>query len=90
MATTTDRVEFRVTSDLKQELEEAASAVGVTVASFVKDAALRTARQTLCERRQLQLDARSWEQFAAAIDRPGRIVPGFADLLRRPSVLGTV
>ncbi len=85
----TDRVEFRVTSDLKQELEEAASAVGVTVAAFVKDAAVRTARQTLREQRQLQLDAESWDRFVAAIDRPGQVVPGFADLLGRPSVLGT-
>jgi len=89
VTTTTDRVEFRVTPDLKQELEEAASAIGVTVAAFVKDAAVRTARQTLREQRQLLLDAQSWDKFAAAIDRPGRVVPGFADLLDHPSILGT-
>lgn len=88
MATITDRVEFRVTPGLKQELEEAASAVGVTVAAFVKDAAVRTARRTLQEQRQLQLDAESWEKFVTAIDRPGQVVPGFAELLARPSLLG--
>lgn len=89
MTTTSDRVEFRVTPDLKQELEEAASAVGVPVAAFVKDAAIRSARQTLREQHQLQLDAEAWNVFSAAVDRPGRVVPGFADLLSRPSLFGT-
>jgi len=83
--TSTERVEFRVSAELKQQLEQAASAVGLTVAAFVKDVALRTARQTIREQQQLQLDAESWDEFRAAVDRPGQVVPRFADLLEAPS-----
>lgn len=61
--------------------------MGVTVASFVKDAALRTARQTLREQRQLQLEAAAWLAFTAAIDRQGQLVPGLTELFDRPSLL---
>ena len=39
------RVEFRMASDLKQEVEEAAALMGATFTSFATDALLERARQ---------------------------------------------
>lgn len=81
-----ERVEFRITPDLKKDLEVASAMLGVTTSAFVKDAALRVARETIHQERQIQLGAEAWEKFTAAVDRPGEYVEGFAELLRRPSV----
>jgi len=86
ISATAERIEFRVSPDLKHQLEQAASATGLTVAAFVKTAALNTARQTLRDQRQLQLDNDSWDKFLAAVAQPGQVAPGLADLLDVPSV----
>jgi len=86
IATSQQRIEFRVSADLKQQLEQAAAAAGLTVAAFVKDVAVRSARQIIREQHQLQLDSESWTKFIAAVDRPGQVVPGLAELLDRPSI----
>ena len=86
MATSTDRVEFRLSSELKEELETASTLLGVTTSAFVKDAAIRAARQTIDEERRIRLGDEAWEKFSAAIDRPGRPVAGLTELLQRPSV----
>lgn len=80
-----ERVEFRVTPDLKQDIEAASAMLGLTTSAFVKDAALRMARETIHQERQLQLGAEAWEKFTAAVDRPGEHIEGFAELLRHPS-----
>lgn len=86
MAISNDRVEFRITAELKEELETASAMRGLTTSAFVKDAAVRAARETIQEERQLLLGAEAWEAFTAEISRPGKYVEGLADLLRRPSV----
>ncbi len=86
MTTTTDRVEFRITAELKEELEAASALLGLSTSAFVKDAALRAARQTISDERQIRLGAEAWEKFTAAVDRPGEYSEGFAELLGRPSV----
>jgi uncharacterized protein (DUF1778 family) len=86
MTKATDRVEFRITPELKDELETASAIRGLTTSAFVKDAALRAARATIQEEHLLLLGADDWEFFTAEISRPGKFVEGFADLLRRPSV----
>ena len=86
ITTSQQRIEFRVSADLKQQLEQAAAAAGLTVAAFVKDVAVRSARQIIREQHQLQLDSESWTKFIAAVDRPGQVVPGLAELLDRPSI----
>ena len=86
MTASNDRVEFRIAGDLKEELETAAAMRGLTTSAFVKDAALRAARETIHEERVLRLGAEDWEMFTAAISRPGKYNEGLAELLRRPSV----
>ncbi|TQL47122.1 uncharacterized protein (DUF1778 family) [Homoserinimonas aerilata] len=85
-AAASERVEFRITPDLKDDIEAASAMLGLTTSAFVKDAALRLARETIHQERQIQLGAEAWEKFTAAVDRPGEYVEGFAELLRRPSV----
>lgn len=84
--TASERVEFRLSPDHKEELETASAMLGLSTSAFVKDAALRTARETIRQDQQIRLGAEAWEKFAAAIDRPGQFSEGFAELLRRPSV----
>lgn len=88
-ATASERIEFRITPDLKEDLEAASAMVGITTSAFVKDAALRAAREIISQERQIQLGAEAWEKFTAAIDRPGEYVDGFAELLRRPSAFAS-
>lgn len=86
MTKATDRVEFRITPELKEELETASAIRGLTTSAFVKDAALRAARATIQEEHLLVLGADDWEFFVAEISRPGKYVEGLADLFRRPSI----
>lgn len=82
----TDRVEFRLPAELKDELERASALLGLTTSAFVKQAAVEAARRTIAEERQIVLGERAWQAFADAVDSPGQISEGFAELLRRPSV----
>lgn len=82
----TDRVEFRLPVELKDELERASALLGLTTSAFVKQAALEAARRTIADERQIVLTDRAWRAFTAAVDRPGQVSGGFAELLRRPSV----
>lgn len=81
-----DRVEFRLSPEHKEELETASALLGLTTSAFVKDAALRTARQTIHQEREVRLGTEAWQRFTDAIDRPGEYSESFAELLRRPSV----
>jgi uncharacterized protein (DUF1778 family) len=85
-ATASERVEFRVSSEFKDELEAASAMLGLSTSAFVKQAALQAARKTVSEERQVALGAEAWQKFTAAVDRPGKVNEGLAELLRRPSV----
>ena len=85
-AQASDRVEFRIPAELKEELETASAMLGLTTSAFVKQAALQAARKTISDERQISLGDEAWQKFTAAIDKPGEFNDGFADLLRRPSV----
>lgn len=84
-ATASDRVELRLSPELKQELETASSLLGITTSAFVKDAAVRAAHHVIEQQRQIRLGDEAWEKFQTAIERPGRPVEGLAELLARPT-----
>jgi len=86
---TSDRVEFRLASQQKSELEAASDALGLTTSAFVKQAALEAARRVLTEERQVRLSEDAWAKFVDAIDKPGDVNKGLADLLTRPSRFST-
>ncbi|MDR1449610.1 MAG: DUF1778 domain-containing protein [Propionibacteriaceae bacterium] len=69
----TDRLQVRVSSDAKRQLEEAASLEGLTVSSFVLQAAQSRAEQVLAERSLIQLTGLQAEAFLAAMARPAEV-----------------
>lgn len=63
--------------------------MGLTTSAFVKQAAIQAARKAVAEERQVVLGAEAWRKFAEAVDKPGEVNEGLADLLRRRSVFDT-
>lgn len=86
---TSDRVEFRLPAQQKGELEAASDALGLTTSAFVKQAALEAARRVLTEERQVRLSEDAWAKFVDAVDKPGTVNVGLAELLSRPSRFST-
>lgn len=64
----TARLNFRLTSDLKQTIEEAAAELGQTVSDFAVSTLVQTARDVLHQRDVTVLSRRDWEIFASLID----------------------
>jgi uncharacterized protein (DUF1778 family) len=85
-ATKSDRIELRLTSEQKLEIERAAALSGRTVTDFSVSVLLREAEEVTRFERELQLSRKAWDAFNAILDRPARQVSGLADLLSRPSV----
>ena len=86
MATVTrsEKLDLRLTTDDKNMLQTAASAVRRSVSEFVLESALARAHETLPDRRSFGLDASQWEAFQAALDSPARPLPRFNRLLNEP------
>ena len=80
------RLELRLTSAQKTEIERAAALTGRTVTDFSVGILVREAEEVIRFERELHLSKKSWDTFNAILDRPARPVSGLADLLARPSV----
>lgn len=85
-ATKSDRLELRLTSDQKSEIEQAAALSGRTVTDFSVSVLVREAEEVIRFERELHLSKKSWDAFNEILDRPAKPVSGLADLLKRPSV----
>ena len=85
-ATKSDRIELRLTSDQKSEIEQAAALSGRTVTDFSVSVLVREAEEVIRFERELHLSKKSWDAFNEILDRPAKPVSGLADLLKRPSV----
>ena len=81
------RLELRVTPDQKRLLEEAASVRERSVTEFVIETASIAAHDVLADRTQFILSPEKWDAFAAALDRPARVLPDLVAFLAEPSVL---
>ena len=88
MATTmkSDRLELRLTSDQKSEIERAAALSGRSVTDFSVSVLVREAEEVIRFERELHLSKKSWDAFNEILDRPAKPLAGLADLLKRPSV----
>ncbi|MGY8770633.1 MAG: type II toxin-antitoxin system TacA family antitoxin [Pirellulales bacterium] len=62
------RINVRLSSDLKQTIEEAAVALGQTVSEFTISTVVREARQVLQDAQMTQLSNRDRDAFLAALD----------------------
>lgn len=62
------RINVRLPSELKQTIEEAASALGQTVSEFAISTVVREARQVLQDARITRLSNRDRDDFLKALD----------------------
>jgi uncharacterized protein (DUF1778 family) len=89
MTTTTrrsEKLDLRLTPQAKRTLNAAATAARQSLSEFVLESALAHAQEILPDRTQFFLNAKQWEAFLAALDRPPRPMPRLRRLLREPSV----
>ncbi|MBF0436598.1 MAG: DUF1778 domain-containing protein [Magnetococcales bacterium] len=64
-----ERIDLRVTTELKSILVRAASLAGMSVSSFLVSAASDRAREILAEHEKITLTPQDWQVFLAALDR---------------------
>lgn len=81
-----DRLELRLTTAQKQEIEQAAALSGRTVTDFSVPLLVREASEVIRVQTSLRISKESWEAFNEILDRPANPVSGLAALLNRPSV----
>lgn len=81
-----DRLEVRLTSEQKSEIERAAAITGRSVSDFSVSALVREAEDVIHADAEIQLSKKSWDAFNDILDRPARPIDGLAQLLSRPSV----
>jgi uncharacterized protein (DUF1778 family) len=62
------RINFRLSSDLKQTIEDAAAEMGQSVSDFAISTLVHTARQILHDQQATRLSARDRKLFAALLD----------------------
>ena len=86
MSTTTtrdDRIDLRISPDLKALLSRAASYSGMSLSSFLVSIAADRAKEVVAEHETLTLTPRDWEAFLAALDDADRPRPRLAAAARR-------
>ena len=78
-----ERIDLRLSTDLKTLLSRAASYSGMSLSSFLVSVAAGRAKEVLAEHETLTLSPRDWEAFLAALDQPDRPRPRLAAAVRR-------
>ena len=82
MAVKTERLEARLTSAQRLEIEQAAALAGESVSSFVVLAALDRAEIVVTERSSTVVPAEYFDRLVASLDEPDE-APGLARAVRR-------
>lgn len=62
------RIDFRLSSDLKKTIEDAAAKMGQSVSDFAISTLVQTARKILHDQQVTQLSERDRERFVAMLD----------------------
>lgn len=70
-----ERIDLRLSEELKTLLARAASYSGMSLSSFLVSSASERAKQVVAERETLTLTARDWRAFLAGLDKPERRRP---------------
>lgn len=84
--TRSEKIDLRVTPDVKQKLYRAAAAARRSVSEFVLEGALSHADETLSDRQHFGLNAEQWAAFMVALDAPTRHHPRLERLLNEPGL----
>ena len=85
-ATKNDRIELRLTSQQKRDIEQAAAISGRSVTDFSVPLLVEEANEVIRHERELRMSASAWDAFNEILDAPAKPLAGLADLLQRPSV----
>jgi len=78
-----ERIDLRISPDLKTLLSRAASYSGMSLSSFLVSTAAIRAKELVAEHEALTLTPRDWEAFLAALDDADRPRPRLEAAARR-------
>jgi uncharacterized protein (DUF1778 family) len=78
-----ERIDIRVSDELKTLLARAASYSGMSLSTFLVSSASERAKELVAERETVTLTARDWRAFLAGLDKPERRRPKLAAAARR-------
>jgi uncharacterized protein (DUF1778 family) len=81
------RIQLRASKREVTTISRAAAHTGVSLSAFILESASERAQRTLADQRHFELNARQWQAFLAALDRPVRKLPRIGKLMRERSVL---
>jgi uncharacterized protein (DUF1778 family) len=83
----TERLNLRVTEDQARLIRRAVKATQANISSFLVESACLRAEEALASQKHFAYDAKQWNAFIAALDRPAQDKPRLRALLNEPSVL---
>ncbi|KHJ67475.1 toxin-antitoxin system, antitoxin component [Pantoea rodasii] len=69
-ATKKERLEFRVSSDMKADIETAAQLTRVSASQFIADSAYERAQAVISEHSRITLTDDAWNAMRLALDNP--------------------
>lgn len=78
-----ERIDLRLSTDLKSLLSRAASYCGMSLSSFLVSIAADRAKQVVAEHESVTLSPRDWTAFLEAIDNADRPRPRLEAAARR-------
>jgi uncharacterized protein (DUF1778 family) len=87
MAQVSARIEFRMSSELKSEVEEAASLVGLSLTAFATEALLERARRVKREYSATVLNDEERDAFLKLLAEPAKPSEALRELMRTEVVL---
>ncbi|ORM62808.1 DUF1778 domain-containing protein [Pantoea rodasii] len=79
----TERLELRISPDIKNEIETAAQLSRVSVSQFIADSAAQRAESVISEHSRIKLSEDSWNAVMAALENP----PAPSERLRRAAAV---
>lgn len=78
-----ERIDLRLSTDIKSLLTRAASYCGMSLSSFLVSIATDRAKEVVAEHEALTLSPRDWKAFLAALDEAERPRPRLEAAARR-------
>jgi uncharacterized protein (DUF1778 family) len=83
----TERLNVRVTEAQGRLIRLAAKETRANVSSFLVESACLRAEETLASQQHFVYNAKQWDAFTAALDRPAQDKPRLNKLFTEPSIL---
>lgn len=74
---------LRIDPETDARIRRAAASAGVSVSTFVAQAAGAAASDVLADRREFVLEPERWDEFVQLLDRPARELPGLREAAER-------